>query len=253
MRPFVPFSENDERKNLISLMAVSSDPGTYGQLRVLNIKSPEQIDGPALVDSVIKRKYAADFTLESQTGSKVRLGTLQAIPIGDSILWVRPWYVQAEQTPIPQLSFVVVAYGDQVVRARTLEGALKLAFPNANVDFTTTVGPLTPLGARTPGRRRRRGAGRPTTGRPARGRARPARRRRRRRRRPCRSCSTRPTSSIDAAKAALKADPPDFATYDANIAKAFQLVTQAEELAGGTPPSPTDTTASGVTDATAST
>src|SRR5262245_337225 len=95
VRPFVPFSENDERKNLIALMSVSSDPGTYGQLRVLNVQSPEQIDGPALVDSVIKRKYAADFTLESQTGSKVRLGTLQALPIGKSILWIRPWYVQA--------------------------------------------------------------------------------------------------------------------------------------------------------------
>ena len=94
---------------------------------------------------------------ESQTGSKVRLGTLQAIPIGDSILWVRPWYVQAEQTPIPQLSFVVLAYGDQIVRARTLEGALKLAFPDATVDFTTTVGPLTPLGGH--GHRADAGAG----------------------------------------------------------------------------------------------
>ena len=251
MRPFVPFSENDERKNLISLMSVSSDPATYGQLRVLNIKSQEQIDGPALVDSVIKRKYAADFTLESQTGSKVRLGTLQAIPIGDSILWVRPWYVQAEQTPIPQLSFVVLAYGDQVVRARTLEGALKLAFPDANVDFTTTVGPLTPLGTDT-GQTPATGSGSTGTGSPSTGSG---------------STSTTPPAHgatvqdlldqanqlYDAAKAALKADPPDFATYDANIAKAFQLVTQAEQLAGGTPSAPTDTTASGVTDTTAST
>ena len=253
VRPFVPFSENDERKNLISLMAVSSDPATYGQLRVLNIKSPEQIDGPALVDSVMKRKYAADFTLESQTGSKVRLGTLQAIPIGDSILWVRPWYVQAEQTPIPQLSFVVMAYGDQVVRARTLEGALKLAFPNANVDFTTTVGPLTPLGGTDTGQTPAAGSGSTDNGSPSTG-----------------SGSTGSTTApsqtatvqelldqanqlYDEAKAALKTDPPDFATYDANIAKAFQLVTQAEQLAGGTPPSPTDTTASGVTDTTAST
>jgi uncharacterized protein len=253
VRPFVPFSENDERKNLISLMSVSSDPGTYGQLRVLNIKSPEQIDGPALVDSVIKRKYAADFTLESQTGSKVRLGTLQAIPIGDSILWVRPWYVQAEQTPIPQLSFVVLAYGDQVVRARTLEGALKLAFPDATVDFTTTVGPLTPLGGTEAGQTPPTGSGETGSGSPSTGSG--------------STGSTTPPAQAetvqelldqanqlyDAAKAALKADPPDFATYDANIAKAFQLVAQAEQLAGGTPPSPTDTTATGVTDTTAST
>jgi uncharacterized membrane protein (UPF0182 family) len=252
VRPFVPFSENDERKNLISLMSVSSDPATYGQLRVLNIKSPQQIDGPALVDSVIKRKYAADFTLESQTGSKVRLGTLQAIPIGDSILWVRPWYVQAEQTPIPQLSFVVLAYGDQVVRARTLEGALKLAFPSATVDFTTTVGPLTPLGGTESGQAPEAGSGSgtgaPSTGSGSTGSTTP----------PAQAETVQElldqaNKLYDAAKAALKADPPDFATYDANIAKAFQLVAQAEQLAGGAPPSPTDTTASGVTDTTAST
>ena len=154
VRPFVPFSENDERKNLIALMAVSSDPATYGQLRVLTISSPEQIDGPAIVDSEIKRKYAADFTLESQTGSKVRLGTLQALPIGGSVLWVRPWYVQAEQTPIPQLSYVMVAFGDEVFRARTLEGAVKLAFPDSTVDFSTTRGPA---GTRRAGYRYGRG------------------------------------------------------------------------------------------------
>ena len=149
IRPFVPFSETDERKNLIAIMSVSSDPTDYGKLRVLNIESPEQVDGPALVDSNIKRKYAEDFTLQSQTGSKVRLGDLQAIPIGQSILWVRPWYVQAEQTPTPQLSYVVVAYGDQIVRARTLEGALQLAFPDADIGFTTAVGPITSVGPTT--------------------------------------------------------------------------------------------------------
>ncbi len=187
VRPFVPFSENDERKNLIALMAVSSEPETYGQLRVLSIESDEQVDGPALIDSEIKRKYAAAFTLESQTGSKVRLGTLQAIPIGDSVLWVRPWYVQAQQTPIPQLNYVVVAFGDQVVRARTLEGALKLAFPDSDLNLSTTVGPLTPVAggeARTARHRRRTTARRSPPNRPVR----TARRR-------WRSCWPRRTSS----------------------------------------------------------
>ena len=92
VRPFVPFSETDERKNLIALMAVSSDPGSYGKLRVLNIKSPEQIDGPALVDSNIKRKYAADFTCRarparrsaSATSKRSRSATVD--PVGAALV-----------------------------------------------------------------------------------------------------------------------------------------------------------------------
>jgi uncharacterized membrane protein (UPF0182 family) len=253
VRPFVPFSETDERKNLIALMAVSSDPGSYGKLRVLNVKAPEQIDGPALVDSNIKRKYAADFTLQSQTGSKVRLGDLQAIPIGKSILWVRPWFVQAEQTPTPQLVYVTVAYGDNIVRARSLEGALALAFPDAKINFSTVVGPITSVVPTTPAP----GTGTTGTGTTGTG--------------TTPSTSTAPPSTSPAtvgdlldqatqlyadANKALRSDPPDFTTYNKDIQKAFELVAQAEKLAGGpvattTPPttapgetSPTDTTAS---------
>jgi hypothetical protein len=252
VRPFVPFSETDERKNLISIMAVSSDPGSYGKLRVLNIKAPEQIDGPALVDSNIKRKYAADFTLQSQTGSKVRLGDLQALPIGNSILWVRPWYVQAEQTPTPQLVYVVLAYGDNIVRARTLEGALELAFPDAKINFSTVVGPITSVGPTTPapgsGDDNGNGTGSGSTG----GTSTTT---------PSTSAPTNVGDLLDQANQlyaeaneALKSNPPDFATYDEKIRQAFNLVAQAEKLAGGpvstTPPDTSDTQ---TTDSTAST
>jgi uncharacterized membrane protein (UPF0182 family) len=239
VRPFVPFSENDERKNLIALMAVSSEPGTYGQLRVLNIESDEQVDGPALIDSEIKRKYAADFTLESQTGSKVRLGTLQAIPIGESVLWVRPWYVQAQQTPIPQLNYVVVAFGDQVFRARTLEGALKLAFPESRLDLSTTVGPLTPVAGSEDGEAPAtdNGSEEPTE--------------------PSGSDGSETVEDLLAqandlyAEATAALEAADLAEYQAKINQAFELVARAEAMSGvngateGTPPdSSPDTTAS---------
>jgi uncharacterized membrane protein (UPF0182 family) len=242
VRPFVPFSENDERKNLIALMAVSSDPGTYGQLRVLNIQSSEQVDGPALIDSEIKRKYAADFTLESQTGSKVRLGTLQAIPIGESVLWVRPWYVQAQQTPIPQLNYVLVAYGDQIVRARTLEAALKVAFPESQIDFSTTVGPLTPVGPVT-GVGEDNGESPPATDNGA--------------EQPPQTGGSESVEELLVQANQLYADAQaalenaDLATYQEKINQAFELVAQAEQLSGvsGTtedtsPDTAPDTTAS---------
>ena len=179
-----------------------------------------------VVDSEIKRKYAADFTLESQTGSKVRLGTLQAIPIGDSVLWVRPWYVQAQQTPIPQLNYVVVAFGDQIFRARTLEGALKLAFPESQRRLehhrraTHSVGPVA---GREDGEAPAtdNGSEEPTE---------PSALRMSRRR--SRSCWPRPTSSTPR-RTPRSGGPADFATYQAKINEAFELVTRAEELSGG--------------------
>ncbi len=242
VRPFVPFSENDERKNLIALMAVSSEPETYGQLRVLNIESDEQVDGPALIDSEIKRKYAAAFTLESQTGSKVRLGTLQAIPIGDSVLWVRPWYVQAQQTPIPQLNYVVVAFGDQVVRARTLEAALKLAFPDSELDLSTTVGPLTPVAGGEDGVDDEAPATDNGTEEPT---------------EPSGPDGTETVEDLLAQANVLFAEAnealaaADLATYQDKINEAFELVARAEELSGvngateeTSPDSSPDTTAS---------
>ena len=249
VRPFVPFSENDERKNLIALMAVSSDPATYGQLRALTMSSPEQIDGPAIIDSEIKRKYVADFTLESQTGSKVRLGTLQALPIGGSVLWVRPWYVQAEQTPIPQLSYVTVAFGDEVFRARTLEGAVKLAFPDSTVDFTSTLGPLAPVAPGTDtgegtgtdgsgsGSGSESGGGSSTTtpGEPQ----------------TVEELLTEANRLYEEARAALKEE--DLATYQAKVQQAFELVTRAETLALGGSVAPAGTSDTSAPDTTAST
>ena len=172
----------------------------------------------------------------------MRLGTLQAIPIGESIVWVRPWYVQAEQTPIPQLSFVVVAVGDQVYRARTLEGALKLAFPDSNVDFSSTVGPLVPVGPTTePGSGGSdSGSGGSDTGSPTTEPATPQ---------SVAELLTEANRLYEEGLAALKEDTPDFATYQANIQRAFELVAQAESLAGAgadptsTDPSTPDTTA----------
>ena len=150
VRPFVPFSENDERKNLIALMAVSSDPATYGQLRVLTIVVPRA------------DRRARDHRLRDQAEVRGRLhpgepdrleGAARhaagASPSAAPCCGCGPWYVQAEQTPIPQLSYVTVAFGDEVFRARTLEGAVKLAFPDSTVDFTSTVGPAGPRRAGT--------------------------------------------------------------------------------------------------------
>ena len=66
-------------------------------------------------------------TLLSQRGSTVLFGELLLVPIEDSILYVRPLYVQAEgDSTVPELVQVIVAVGEDVVMADSLQEALEI-------------------------------------------------------------------------------------------------------------------------------
>ena len=55
-------------------------------------------------------------------------GNLLVIPIEDSLIYVEPVYLVAEQHDVPQLKRVLVASGDRVAMRRTLDGALAAFF-----------------------------------------------------------------------------------------------------------------------------
>ncbi|MGY6500407.1 MAG: UPF0182 family membrane protein [Acidimicrobiales bacterium] len=130
LRPFVPISQNDERKELISFMVVSSDPDSYGDMTVYTMPST-QIDGPAIVNANIlsEEEIATRISLLNREGSSVLLGNLTLVPIEQSILYVRPLYVQASgQTQVPELRNVIVAYGNEIVMEPSLAAALERLF-----------------------------------------------------------------------------------------------------------------------------
>jgi uncharacterized membrane protein (UPF0182 family) len=76
------------------------------------------------------------LTLWSQRGSGVRWGNLLVIPMNDSIVYVQPLYLQSEQTSMPQLTRVVVAYGDKIAMEPTLDAALLSVFGEGAPDDT---------------------------------------------------------------------------------------------------------------------
>jgi uncharacterized membrane protein (UPF0182 family) len=92
----------------------------------------ESVLGPVQVDNRIKStpEVSQQLTLLNQQGSTVIQGSLQLIPVGNSILYVRPFYVQAAgPSSFPQYRFVVVAYGGQnPVLAPTVEAGLNQLF-----------------------------------------------------------------------------------------------------------------------------
>jgi uncharacterized membrane protein (UPF0182 family) len=133
LQPYVPFSVDDSRRELSAFMVAKSDPGSYGQLEVFVMPRGEPVDGPAIVNARIQQEpdISQIITLLSRAGSRVLQGDLVLIPIENSLLYVRPLYVEAEGTRVPELKQVVVAYGDRVVMRDTLRQALQALFGEA--------------------------------------------------------------------------------------------------------------------------
>jgi len=50
------------------------------------------------------------------------------LPIKDSIVYIQPLYLQAQQTAIPELTRVIVVYSDKVVMEKSLQDALLKVF-----------------------------------------------------------------------------------------------------------------------------
>jgi hypothetical protein len=115
------------------LIAVNSDytDGNYGKFLVLNTQylgNPIDSPGFANADILADATIAEEITLLDQKGSTVTLGTVQILPIADSLIYVRPLYISSSQTSYPLLRDVVVVYGKQVSMAPTLSQALSGIF-----------------------------------------------------------------------------------------------------------------------------
>jgi uncharacterized protein len=75
------------------------------------------------------------------------------IPIEESLLYVRPLYLRAQAGRIPELTRVIVAYQNQIVMERTLDGALARLFGGplaASGRPGTPVAPVAPVAPGAP-------------------------------------------------------------------------------------------------------
>ena len=145
LQPFVPYSQNDSRKELSAFMVAKSDPGEYGKMQAYVMPRGQQIDGPALVEARIQSdpNISQYITLLSRAGSKVALGDMLVIPIDNSLLYVRPLYVQAESTQVPEFKKAIVVQGDNIAMEDTLQASLAKIFgaaPATLEDGLTTSG-----------------------------------------------------------------------------------------------------------------
>jgi len=144
LRPFVPVSHNNALTQLVSFMVAKSDPADYGQIQSFVMPAGQAVTGPDQVNQIINstQEISKAFTLLGQpgSGSRVIQGKLQLIPVRNSLLYIRPIYVQAEQgSQLPSFRSVVVFYNETAVIGDNLLDALH-KFP----EFAGVAPPSTP-------------------------------------------------------------------------------------------------------------
>jgi uncharacterized membrane protein (UPF0182 family) len=124
-----PFTPNN-KDNLIAWMAARSDGEQYGQLITYRFPKQELIFGPLQIEARIDQDpfITSQVTLWSQGGSEVIRGNLLVLPIDNSLLYVEPLFLRAENGQIPELKRVILAAGNNIVMRETLAGALEALF-----------------------------------------------------------------------------------------------------------------------------
>lgn len=135
MLPFTPKS----RPNMIAWMCARMDGENYGKMLVYTFPKQETIYGPEQIESRINQntQIAQQISLWDQRGSRVFRGNLLVIPINNSVIYVEPLYLQADNSRLPELTRVIVAYGNTTVMEPTLDQALVKIFGEGAAPITT--------------------------------------------------------------------------------------------------------------------
>jgi uncharacterized membrane protein (UPF0182 family) len=127
-RSFVPAANPNV---LTAFIVARSDGNNYGQLVLYDTPDNQDIPSPSKAATNIDSNtdISKQLSLLDQHGSAVVRGDVQLIPIGDSILYVRPIYVETtEGATFPRFKYVAVTYGERSVLSDSIPDALNTLF-----------------------------------------------------------------------------------------------------------------------------
>ncbi len=144
MEPMVPISANDGVQNLTSFLVGLSNPSDYGTLNAYVLPRGQTIDGPALVDATMAAtpSISQAISLLNTQGSSVELGDVLPIPVGNTMVYVRPLYVESSRNPLPQLQRVIVVTG----KTAAMDNSLQLALSDLLQGSVPSLAPNAPTG-----------------------------------------------------------------------------------------------------------
>lgn len=141
--PFTPSGQG--RNNMIGWVAARSDGDNYGQMLVFSFPKNVTVNGPTQIRARVNQdpQLSGQMTLWNQSGSRLLRGQLLVIPIADTLLYVEPFYLQASNSPLPELRQVAVATQDKLTTAKTFDEALQALVPELALQKTAAPTPST--------------------------------------------------------------------------------------------------------------
>lgn len=121
LQPFQPYSVGGDKQNLTAFMTASSDPSDYGALTAYTIPAGQTVDGPYQVDTAALTNAGVSevVTLLDEAGSRAVLGSVVMTPIGQSLLFTVPLYVEQTNNAVPRLDDVIIVYNGNVYQSGT--------------------------------------------------------------------------------------------------------------------------------------
>ncbi|MGM0531365.1 MAG: UPF0182 family protein [Bacteroidota bacterium] len=126
IQPFTP----KNRQVLIGWVAGMSDEENYGQFMSYKFPKDKRILGPQQVETKIDQdaELSTQLSLWDQRGSRVIRGNVLAIPVGETLMYVEPIYLQSETAAYPELRLVCIMHGDNLSYASSFDEALEGIF-----------------------------------------------------------------------------------------------------------------------------
>lgn len=127
--PFTPRG----RGNMSGWLAAMCDPGQYGRLVLYKYTRGSLVPGPELMESQFNQNEQISNInkLLSNDQSQIKVGNLLVIPLGKSVMYVEPLFLQSRTTglqSIPELRKVILGLKDKIVVADTYQEALNKLF-----------------------------------------------------------------------------------------------------------------------------
>ncbi|HHW40504.1 MAG TPA: UPF0182 family protein [Syntrophomonadaceae bacterium] len=119
-----------KRQNLVAWMAARCDGENYGELAVDVFPKDVHAYGPMQVEASIDQnaEISQALTLWDQRGSEVIRGNLITVPLAGKLLYVKPLFLQARESSLPELTRVILFYDGRIVMESSLDRALERLF-----------------------------------------------------------------------------------------------------------------------------